>query len=198
MSQLLPSFSKLDINSSDCAEFITYVTNLMELILSGSTNDKYNESLLDAINSILSSCQTMRETLSSVHVSLAVKSNLQNATKTLVHLISNSEKFAKTFRKLVVKETNGIENFEKFLLATIASLKYKADVKSKFLKEVKKVLQPEIISLMQNNNSRIPKNAMSSLLDLIKLLISDFDVEFEQLDLNNNEVSRLNLWKILF
>ena len=189
MSQLLPSFSKLDNNTSDYAEFITYVTNLMELILSGSTNDKYNESLLDAINLILSSCETITETFSSVHVSLAVKSNLQNATKTLVHLIANSEKFAKTFRKLVVKETNGIKNFEKFLLATIASLKYRADVKSKFLKEVKKVLQPEIISLLQNNNSKISKNAMCSLLDLIKLLISDFDIEFEQLDLNNNEIS---------
>ena len=197
MSQLLQSFTKLDYSTSENSEFITYVTNLMELMLSGSVKDIYNESLLKAINEILLSCPKMMETLSSVHISLAVKSSLQCANQTIVLLIKNSDKFAKSYRKLVVKDTNDVKNLEKFLLATTASLKYKADVKSKFIKEVKKVIQPEITSILRNSDSKLPNHAIGSLLDMMNMLIDDYDVEFEQPDLQNSEISNVSQIQIL-
>ena len=189
-SKLLESFATLDHSTCD-DRFITYATNLMELIMSGTTDDKYNESLMSAINAILSSCPKMIETLSSVHISLAVKSNLQCSKETLVNLITNSDKFAKAFRKLVVKETNVIENLEKFLLASIPSLKYKADVKSKFTKAIRKVFQPEINLLLNNDESRLPNHAIGSLLGLIKVLKNDYNIEFEQIDLHSCTISNI-------
>ena len=195
MSKLLASFATLDHSILD-DRFITYVTNLMELIMAGTTDDKYNESFLSAINVILSSCPKMIEALSSVHISLAVKSNLQSSKETLVHLITNSDKFAKAFRKLVVKETNVIENLEKFLLASIPSLNYKADVKSKFVKEIRKVFQPEISFFLNNEECRLPNHAITTLLGLIKVLKNEYSIQFEEIDLHRFTISNIRQMQV--
>ena len=126
---------------------INYVTNLMESILSLSSNDKSYESLLTTINLILSSSSKMIETLSSVHVSLAVKSTLQSSTETLVQMIKRNDKLAKAFRKLFLKESHAMkESLAKLLLSTLASIENKNDVKLKFVKEIKNIFEEILIT----------------------------------------------------
>ena len=187
VTNILNSFTKLH----DVSEFITYVTNLMELILSSSSNDKYSESLLSTINTILSLSSKMIQTLSSVHVSLAIKSNLKSSSETLVHLIKNSDKLAKAFRKLALKETYLVKNLEKFLVATLASIQNKADVKSKFIKEIKIVIQPEIVQCLKSNYCNQSNHAIANLRNVVHIMKNEYNVEFEDINLKNYHIQSI-------
>ena len=177
------SIVKLDDGCAlDNDQFITYTTNLMELILSTSSSDKSTESLLTTLNLILTSSTKMIKTLSSVHVSLAVKSNIQHSNNTLVHLIERSDKLAKAFRKLFLKETNVIGNLEKLLLAALASINNKADVTSKFIKGVKKVFEEEIDKYLKTNNCNLPSHAIVNLQKLVYMLKTNYNVDFDHVD----------------
>ena len=163
----------------------------MELILSSSSNDKYSESLLSTINTILSLSSKMIQTLSSVHVSLAIKSTLQSSNETLVHLIKKSDKLAKAFRKLALKETNLIKNLEKLLKATLASIQDKADVKSKFIKEIKFVIQPEIVQCLKGKDLNLPHHAIANLRNIVHIMKNNYNVEFEDINLKNYNIQSI-------
>ena len=131
-------------NAFDNDQIVTYVTNLMEMILSSNLTDQYSERLMTTLNTIISSRCKVIQAMSSVHISLAVKSTLQSSTETLVHLINNDIKLAKVFRKLVAKESGIIWDVEKLSSAAAASLKTRPEAKSKFIKIIKNILQPEV------------------------------------------------------
>ena len=108
-------------NAFDNDQIVTYVTNLMEMILSSNLTDQYSERLMTTLNTIISSRCKVIQAMSSVHISLAVKSTLKSSTETLVHLINNDIKLAKVFRKLVAKESGIIGDVEKLSSAAAAA-----------------------------------------------------------------------------
>ena len=100
-------------NAFDNDQIVTYVTNLMEMVLSSNLTDQYSERLMTTLNTIVSSRCKVIQAMSSVHISLAVKSTLKSSTETLVYLINKDIKLAKVFRKLVAKESGIIGDVEK-------------------------------------------------------------------------------------
>ena len=186
MTNILGSFTKWDNKKFfDNDRFLTYVTNLLELVLSTSSSDFYSESLLFVLNKILSLSSKLVNTLTSVHVSLAVKSSLENSNETLIYLIKGSDKLAKAFRKLILKDTNAIKNVEKLLIATLESIDKRKDVKSKFVKEIAKVFQTEVVKFLKDDVCNLPRRAIISLRRLLKILKNEHNIEFEDLNLND-------------
>ena len=186
------SLTKYEVeNAFDSDQIVTYVTNLMEMILSSNLTDQYSERLMTTLNTIISSRCKVIQAMSSVHISLAVKSTLKSSTETLVHLINNDIKLAKVFRKLVAKESGIIGDVEKLSSAAAASLKTRPEAKSKFIKIIKNILQTEVDKFLRSNMN-MSNQAIKTAQELVKMLISCYNVEIELKDRTEYEVENIH------
>ena len=214
-------FSRLNLDGG--ASLVSYVTNLMETVLSMSSASKKAsktvpmqqdlEDLLHALNTVLvARGSRIIETAVSpmIILPLAEKSHLIRSADTLVLLVKTSGKLAKAFRKMHSKSSSEAElkelSFEKYLSGSLAALDFittcNADenhlegTDAKFIRTLKLNLGIKIRDLLSATPSD-PGHMLQLVQKLVRRLKSDFDVNFENIGVNLSNIKTVGQIELL-